>query len=107
MQTFSILGADFVQQNLCSTRFGAPAVPTSKAQMQPNIADLETLHEIARFQKAAFTADSELAPWRRKNESRKKYPCLTRSGAPAQPRPCHQTGLNSANFETLPGTNGI
>jgi hypothetical protein len=90
MQTFSRLGAKSLQtlQTLSTeplfNPFWSAPVTTSKAQMQPNTADLETLPEIARFQKAAFkfTAASELAPWRSKNISSKKYPCLTRSGAP-------------------------
>ncbi len=42
-----------------------------------------------------------------KIKAAKKYRCLTRSDAAAETRPCLQMRLNSANFETLPGTNGI
>ena len=106
MQTVALsrLCADLVQnlqQNPCLARFGAPAVPIPWVQMRPNSANLETLPDTARYEKAVLTAVRERAPWRRKNESREKKTCLNRFGAPADPTPCVQMSPNSAILETL------
>ncbi len=105
-QTYCRLGRVFATKSLFSLFWRACRANT----LGPNDTKLCRPWDLARHRqvpKAVFTALRERTSWYRKTEKWKKCPCLTRFCALAEPRSYLQMRPNSANFETLPGTNGI
>ncbi len=96
--------ADLVQQNPCSTHFGAPSVPTDCAQTLQNLRPCPKPPGSKRqLSQTPVSARHGAA----KMQVSKKYPCLTRFGAPGVPTTCLRMRPNSADLETMPDTDGF